>query len=66
MYKRILVPVDGSEISKRAGYNAILLAKQLNATVIVTYIADQKSSISYEEFQSHGQEYINEIRDYAS
>jgi len=66
MYKRILIPVDGSEISKKAGYNAILLAKQLNATVIVTHIADQKSSISYEEFQSRGQEYINEIRNYAT
>lgn len=66
MYKRILVPVDGSENSKRAGHNATLLAKQLNATIIVAYIADQKSSISYEEFQTCGQEYINEIRNYAT
>jgi len=33
MYKRILVPTDGSEISTKAAQTAVALAKQNNATV---------------------------------
>jgi nucleotide-binding universal stress UspA family protein len=34
MFKRILVPVDGSELSERAISQGLALAKQLGATVI--------------------------------
>ena len=34
MYKRLLVPVDGSEISRRAVDESLALAKQLGASVV--------------------------------
>ena len=66
MYKRILVPVDGSEMSRKAGYEAVKLAKELNSTIIVTHIADQKSTIPYDELEARGRKYIDKIRDYAT
>lgn len=33
MYKKLLVPVDGSELSKRAADDSLALARQLGATV---------------------------------
>lgn len=64
MYKRILILTDGSDNAKKAGFAAVDLAKQINATVIITYIFDQRlSSIASQE--EEGQEYINTINDYA-
>lgn len=41
LYKRILVAVDGSEISKSALLEAITLAKPLKATLGITYVIDE-------------------------
>ena len=64
MYNRILVLTDGSDNAKNAGIQAVDLAKELDATVIITYIFDQRlSTIANQE--EEGQEYINAIKDYA-
>lgn len=64
MYNRILVLTDGSENATNAGIEAVKLAKKLNATVVITYIFDQRlSTIANQE--EEGQNYINAIKDYA-
>ena len=65
MYDRILVPTDGSNYSKKAGSQAIELAKKTNGTVIVTNIIDQLSEESYEVLEDSAKKYIQEIIDEA-
>lgn len=64
MYNRILVATDGSENAKKAGFNAVDLAKEINATVVVTYIFDQRSQVIADQ-EEEGQKFINDIIDYA-
>ena len=66
MYDRILVTVDGSEESKNAGFKAVDLAKQLDATVVVTHIIDQRLSFTIDDLEDKGKEYINTVREYAA
>ena len=66
MYDRILVTVDGSIESQNAGFKAVDLAKQLNATVIVTHIIDQRLSFTIDDLEDNGKEYINIVREYAT
>lgn len=40
MYKKILVPTDGSENSYRAGKHALSIADTYNADIIVLYVVD--------------------------
>ncbi|WP_455646139.1 universal stress protein [Methanosphaera sp.] len=65
MFNRILVPTDGSELSKKAAKEAIELAKNLDSTIIVTHIMDQKVPLSYEEQEDRANKYIKEIIDLA-
>jgi nucleotide-binding universal stress UspA family protein len=43
MYKRILIPTDGSEISENAAEHGIKLARALGAEVICLYVIDISS-----------------------
>lgn len=64
MYNRILVLTDGSDNAKKAGIEAVNLAKKLDASVVITYIFDQRlSTIANQE--EEGQDFINAIKDYA-
>ncbi|GAB4313100.1 MAG: universal stress protein [Methanobacteriaceae archaeon] len=40
MYKRILLPTDGSENAQRAGEHALSIADTYNADIIVLYVVD--------------------------
>ena len=40
MFKRILIPTDGSEVARKARGNGISFAKELGATVIGYYAAE--------------------------
>jgi nucleotide-binding universal stress UspA family protein len=46
MISKILVPTDGSKTAQKAALYAIGLAKQLNASVIILSIIDQRSLLS--------------------
>ncbi|MBI1810405.1 MAG: universal stress protein [Nitrospirae bacterium] len=46
MISKILVPTDGSETAQKAARYAIDLAKQLNASVIIMSVIDNRSLIS--------------------
>ncbi|ABC56838.1 MULTISPECIES: universal stress protein [Methanosphaera] len=63
MFKRILLPIDGSENSKKAADKAIELAKELNSTIIVTNIMDQSVDLSYNEQEAKSNEFIKKIVD---
>ncbi|MDO5821732.1 universal stress protein [Methanosphaera sp.] len=63
MFKRILLPIDGSENSKKAADKAIELAKELNSTIIVTNIMDQSVDLSYNEQEVKSNEFIKKIVD---
>ena len=41
MYKRILVAVDDSDISKQAMKSAVTLARDFKATLCILYVADE-------------------------
>lgn len=63
MFKRILLPIDGSENSKKAADKAIELAKELNSTIIVTNIMDQSVDLSYNEQEAKSNAFIKKIVD---
>lgn len=65
MYNRILVPIDGSENAKNAAFKAVEFAKEIDATVVITYIFDQRS-FNIADNEEEGQIYINEVKEYAS
>ncbi|MDE4078381.1 universal stress protein [Methanosphaera sp. Vir-13MRS] len=65
MIEKILVPTDGSDLSKKAAKKAIELAKGLDAEIIVTNIMDQKATIPYDEQEKRAHEYVQEIIDMA-
>ena len=65
MFERILVPTDGSDLAKKAGFEAVNVAKKLNGKVIVTHIIDQTLTKPYEVLENQGREYIKIITDYA-
>jgi nucleotide-binding universal stress UspA family protein len=46
MISKILVPTDGSKSAKKAGAYAVNLAKQLNASILVLSVIDDRSLIA--------------------
>ena len=64
MYDKILILTDGSENAKKAGMEAVDLAKKIGATVVITYIFDQRLSMIATQ-EEEGQKYINDIKKYA-
>ena len=65
MFEKILVPTDGSELAKKAGFEAVKVAKKIGGKVIVTHIIDQNFTKPYEVLEKQGQEYIQVIIDNA-
>ena len=65
MFEKILVPTDGSELSKKAGFEAVKIAKKLDGKVIVTHIIDQSLTKPYDVLENQAREYIQVIIDYA-
>jgi nucleotide-binding universal stress UspA family protein len=55
MHKRILIPTDGSDVSKKATSEGIELAKKYNAKVIGAFIMDINAlnimDVGAEEFE---------------
>jgi nucleotide-binding universal stress UspA family protein len=50
MYRRILIPTDGSAISRKAVKHGIALAKSLNATVVAFFAPEDYRAIMYTEY----------------
>lgn len=75
MFKHILIPIDGSELSTRAARTAIDLAKLTQARVCALHVIPPFQTIAYmgailaateyaynEEAEANGQRYLAEIK----
>jgi len=75
MFKHILIPIDGSELSRRAATKAIELAKLCQGKIIVLHVIPPFQTIAYmgallaatefaynEQAKTDGEQYLAEIR----
>ncbi len=51
MYKKVVLAVDGSEISSNAVRHAVMLAKQNNATIIAVHVVQPIDILDIETFK---------------
>ncbi len=74
MYKKIIIAVDGSEISKKASGHAVELAKQNNGTIVavhvippidVTDIETFKPGILIKGLKQEGEKILSEVKEAA-
>ena len=63
MYKRILVPVDGSETSNKALVAALQMAREADGRVRVVHILDELSYVTGYEYSG---DVLNVAREYAT
>ena len=49
MFRKLLVPTDGSELARETGAAAINLAKEINASVVVVSILQPLAAIPFYE-----------------
>ena len=64
MYKRILVPVDGSETSNKALVAALQLARDAGGRVRLVHVIEELAYLSgYEQFGGYSGELITVMRE---
>lgn len=70
MFKRILVPTDGSDLSTSAVKAAAMLAKTLNASLVAVHVMPMFSAVVYPEAAIYGaisqEEFIAETEEEAT
>jgi len=72
MYKKVLIPIDGSEQSLKAAHQGAELAKRFDATVTLFHVVpvltvDRLRSIVIDEVKVHGKELLEQAaRDIAA
>ena len=64
MFEKILVPIDGSEISKKAVSKAVEMAKELGSTIVVANIMNQKNSFSFDMQDDESRDFVSAMVDY--
>ncbi len=62
MFKRILVPTDGSEPATKAADKAIELAKKLDAEIVAVHVIDEKLIQPFEVLENEGMEILQQIQ----
>ena len=60
MYKRILVPTDGSEVSVKAVEGAVNFAKPLGATLVLVTVMEPYSYTNLSEYRPESIEQYDE------
>lgn len=63
MFKRIMVPTDGSEQARKAEDIAIELAKKLDARVIAVHVMDEKLIYPFEVLEEEGKNILAKVRE---
>jgi nucleotide-binding universal stress UspA family protein len=63
MFKKILVPTDGSEYAAKAEDLAISLAKKLVSEVIAVHVIDEKLIYPYEVMENEGNEILAKVHE---
>lgn len=67
MYKRILVPVDGSDTANKALQTALQLAKDAGGCVRLVHVIEELAYVSgYAQFGTYSEELLNAIRETGS
>lgn len=61
LFKKILVPTDGSKYAAKAEDLAISLAKKLDAEVIAVHVIDEKLIYPYEVMEDEGNEILSNV-----
>lgn len=62
MFKRMLVPSDGSEHATKAADKAIQLAKILDAEIVAVHVIDEKLIQPFEVLEEEGMEILHQIQ----
>ena len=57
MYKKILIPVDGSVLSRQAAASAVLFARNIGATVVGVYVVPEPHPDQIEAWVHHDAAY---------
>ncbi|MDI9624470.1 MAG: universal stress protein [Methanothermobacter sp.] len=63
MFKRIMVPTDGSEQAQKAENIAIELAEKLDARVIAVHIMDEKLIYPFEVLEEEGKNILAKVQE---
>ncbi|MDI3484547.1 MAG: hypothetical protein PWQ74_1134 [Methanobacteriaceae archaeon] len=63
MFKRIMVPTDGSEQAQKAEDIAIELAKRLDARVIAVHVMDEKLIYPFEVLEEEGKKILAKVQE---
>ena len=63
MYKRILVPDDGSATARKALDSAIALAKESNGQIRLLHLLDELPYMGYEPYGSYYAELLDSLRE---
>lgn len=63
MFKKILVPTDGSEYAAKAEDLAISLAKEIGSEVIAVHVIDEKLIYPYEVMEDEGNEILGKVHE---
>jgi nucleotide-binding universal stress UspA family protein len=61
MFKKIMVPTDGSTFAAKAEDMAISLAKSFNATVVAVHVIDDKLIYPFEVLEDEGNTILNKV-----
>lgn len=61
MFKKIMVPSDGSEFAAKAEDMAIELAEKLGSTVIAVHVIDEKLIYPFEVMEDEGNQILSKI-----
>ncbi len=62
MFKKIMIPTDGSKPAQRAEDVALSLAKELNSKVVAVNIIDDKLIHPYEVLEDEGKAILNNVQ----
>lgn len=63
MFKRIMVPTDGSEQAQKAEDIAIELAEKLGARVVAVHIMDEKLIYPFEVLEEEGKSILAKVQE---
>jgi len=62
MFKKIMVPTDGSKHAEKAEDMALSLAKELGSEVVAVHIIDDKLIYPYEVLEDEGKAILNSVQ----
>lgn len=62
MFKKIMIPTDGSEYAERAVKVGLSLARELGSRVVALHVLDEKLMLPFEVLEEEGQDILEQVR----